>query len=218
MVAGRPYPVNLKLDGRKCAVVGGGPVALRRIRALLAAGAQVTVIAPEAAAEIRSLAAEGAVIWRAEAFSAPKIMGMFLVIIATDDEGVNRSAAWAAKATGALVNMAAPPLDLSDFTVPARLARGNLQITVSTDGGSPELSRALCRQLADEVAAVYAPWLERLVPLRREAKERFPGSAARQAFWRQAFSEEVLALVRGENYEEAEALVRDAIGRFGAES
>ncbi|WP_406565911.1 NAD(P)-dependent oxidoreductase, partial [Cellulosimicrobium cellulans] len=39
------YPLGLRLDGRRVVVVGGGPVAARRTRGLLDAGAVVTVVA-----------------------------------------------------------------------------------------------------------------------------------------------------------------------------
>ncbi len=81
MGADNSYPVNLKLSGRKCAVIGGGPVALRRTRSLVAAGAQVLVIAPEVGEELRKMADQGLITWRAETFSAPKIVGMFLVVL-----------------------------------------------------------------------------------------------------------------------------------------
>ncbi len=218
MAKNATYPVNLRLEGHKCAVVGGGPVALRRIRSLLSSGAKVTVIAPEVADEIRTMADQRRITWIAEPFSATKIVGMFLVICATDDESANRAAAWASKATGALVNMAAPPTELSDFTVPARVEHGDLRITVSTNGGSPELSRVLGRELADQVVGVFGPWLDRLKPLREEAKKRLSDGEVRELFWRSALDETVMNLVRQGKYDEAEAMVRDAIGRFGTQS
>lgn len=212
------YPVNLRLSGRRCAIVGGGHIALRRAKALLAAGAVVTVVAPKALPEIVDLSREGKLHWIPEAFTASHIVGMFLVVCATDDEAVNRAAAWSAKATGALVNMAASPTELSDFTVPAQAGHGQLLLTVSTAGASPELSRVLCRELADNFAEVYGTWLDRLAPLREEAKKKFSGSEVREIFWRSALDDEVMALVRARKYDEAEARVKDAITRFRPQS
>lgn len=214
MMKEQVYPVNMKLSGRRCAIVGGGHVALRRAKALVAAEAVVTVIAPEAVPEIVDMAREGQLQWVKEGFTASQIVGMFLVVCATDDEAVNRAAAWSAKATGALVNMAAPPMELSDFTVPAQVGHGQLLFTVSTAGTSPELSRILCRELADNFADVYGTWLERLAPLRQEAQKKFSQSEVREIFWRSALDDEVMALVREKKYDEAEARVKDAIARF----
>mgnify|MGYP000863428212 CR=1 FL=1 len=212
------YPVNMKLGGRRCAIVGGGHIALRRAKALVAAGAIVTVIAPQALPEIVDLSREGVIRWIAEPFTASHIVGMFLVVCATDDEAVNRAAAWSSKATGALVNMVAPPTELSDFTVPAQAGHGQLLLTVSTAGASPELSRVLCRELVDNFVEVYGTWLDRLAPLRQEAQKKFSGSEVREIFWRSALDDEVMALVRQRQYDEAEARVKDAIARFRPQS
>ena len=211
-------PVNLKLAGRKCAVIGGGSVALRRVKTLLEAGAQVRVIAPEIDSELLKLTREENVEWIAEPFTASLVLGMFLVVCATNDEAANRSAAWASKATGALVNMAAPPMELSDLTLPAKTERDGLLLTVSTNGASPELSRRIRQSMEADILEVYGPWLERLAPIRKEMRKKLEEHAQRQAFWREALHSEVMALVKEKKYDEAEALVRNAISRFGTES
>lgn len=211
-------PVNLKLAGRKCAVIGGGSVALRRVKTLLEAGAQVRVIAPEIDSELLKLTREENVEWIAEPFTASLVFGMFLVVCATNDEAANRSAAWASKATGALVNMVAPPMELSDLTLPAKTERDGLLLTVSTNGASPELSRRIRQSMEADILEVYGPWLERLTPIRKEMRKKLEGHAQRQAFWREALNSEVMALVKEKKYDEAEALVRNAISRFGTES
>ncbi|MCR5560052.1 MAG: bifunctional precorrin-2 dehydrogenase/sirohydrochlorin ferrochelatase [Schwartzia sp.] len=210
-------PVSLKLVGKKCAVIGGGAVALRRVKALHEAGAQIRVIAPEIDSELLKFTREENIEWIAEPFTASLVLGMFLVVCATNDESANRSAAWAAKATGALVNMAAPPMDLSDLMFPAFAEKDGLLLTASTNGASPELSRKL-RQELEGIIDVYGPWLEILAPIREEMKEKLAGSTARQAFWREALDDAVMALVKEKKYDEAEAQVRNAIGRFGTES
>ena len=211
------YPALLWLTGREAVVVGGGQVALHRIEGLLDAGVKVHVVAPEAVDEIVNLVVEGQVKWHKEPFSTSMIRGASIVVCATDDSDVNRRAAWAAKSMGALVNMAAPPLELSDFTVPASVRRGDLLFTVSTGGACPELSRQLRGDL-ESLADHYAPWLERLMPIREEIKERLTSSEARRDFWRKALSEEVMALVRDGKIEQAEELVKNAVDRSRAES
>lgn len=217
MKARKSYPALLWLTGREAAVVGGGRVALHRIEGLLDAGVKVRVIAPEAIEEIVNLVVEGRVKWIKEPFATSMIRGVSIVVCATDCPDVNRRAAWAAKSMGALVNMAAPPLELSDFTVPATVRRGDLLLATSTGGACPELSRRLRGEL-ESLAEIYAPWLEKLVPIREEIKERLDSSEARRAFWRDALSDEVMTLVREGKLEEAEARVKNAVDRSRAES
>ena len=211
------YPALLWMTGKRACVVGGGAVALHRVEALLEAGAQVRVIAPEAVDGIEELVEKGRVKWHKEPFAASMLQGASVVICATDNPDVNRRAAWAAKSMGALVNMAAPPLELSDFTVPASVRRGALLLTTSTGGACPELSRKLRGEL-ESLADIYAPWLERLIPIRNEAKEEFASSEERREFWRNALSDEVMALVREGKLEEAEAKVRHAVDCSRTES
>ncbi|MBR5162814.1 MAG: bifunctional precorrin-2 dehydrogenase/sirohydrochlorin ferrochelatase, partial [Schwartzia sp.] len=212
-----PYPALLWLLGKRACVIGGGRVALHRVEGLLNAGVDVRVVAPEIDEGIRKLVEEGDVRWEQKPFSASLLQGVSFVVCATNDPDVNRQAAWAAKAMGALVNMAAPPLELSDFTVPASVRRGDLLFAVSTGGACPELSRRLRGEL-DRLCDIYEPWLERLVPIRVEMKENLSSSEERKAFWREALSEETMALVREGKIEKAEELVRNAVGRSRAES
>lgn len=204
------YPALLWLTGREAVVVGGGHVALHRVEGLLDAGVKVRVIAPEAVDEIVNLVVAGQVKWHKEPFAASMLRGASVVVCATDDLEVNRRAAWAAKSMGALVNMAAPPLELSDFTVPASVRRGDLLFTASTGGVCPELSRRLRNDL-ESLADLYAPWLEKLMPIREEIKERLATSEARRDFWREALSADVMALVREGKIEQAEELVKNAV-------
>ncbi|MBR1553122.1 MAG: bifunctional precorrin-2 dehydrogenase/sirohydrochlorin ferrochelatase [Schwartzia sp.] len=211
-----PYPALLWLTGKRACVVGGGKIALHRVEGLLDAGVQVRVIAPEAVDEIVDLVAAGKIKWHKEPFAASMLQGVSIVVCATDDVDVNRRAAWAAKSMGALVNMAAPPLELSDFIVPASVRRDGLLLMASTGGACPELSRRLRGDL-ESLGDLYAPWLERLAPIREEMKEKLESSEERRAVWRDALSDEVMALVREGNLEEAEARVRNAVDRGRAE-
>lgn len=212
-----PYPALLWLQGKRACVIGGGHIALHRVEGLLNGGAEVCVVAPKIGEGMRTLVDEGRVRWEQKTFSASLLQGVSFVVCATDDPDVNRQAAWAAKAMGALVNMAAPPLELSDFTVPASVRRGDLLFAASTGGACPELSRRLRGEL-ERLADVYEPWLERLVPIRAKMKEKLSSSEERKIFWREALSEETMALVRSGEIEKAEELVKNAVDRSGAES
>ncbi len=211
------YPALLWMTGKRVCIVGGGQVALHRAEAMLEAGALIRVVAPEAIDGIVDLVAAGRIKWYKEPFTASMIQGASFVVCATDDPDVNRRAAWAAKSMGAMVNMAAPPLELSDFTVPASVRRGDLLFTVSTGGACPELSRQLRNDL-ESLGDIYAPWLERLVPIREEIKDCFASAEERRDFWRKALSTDVMALVREGKLDQAEELVRNAVDCSRAES
>ena len=188
------YPINLKLAGRRCAVVGGGTVAERKVKALLAAGAQVSVFSPDLTAGLNALHASGQLFWEPQAYEPGNLRNFFLVFCATDRQEINRQAAGDARAAGALVNVADDP-ELSDFFVPAHVAHGDLLLTVSTGGGSP----ALARRLREEIAARYGPeyghYLALIARLRPEMKSRLATAGEREQFWRETIDHEALDLL-----------------------
>jgi len=211
------YPINLDLKNRLCAVLGGGNVALRKVKTLLAAEARITVIAPVLTGDLAHLAEIGRVNWLGKKYEAGDLRGFFLVICATNNSQTNIKAAIEAKRESALVNVVEPS-HLSDFTVPAQVRRGDLLLTVSTGGKSPALARQLRRELEKDFGDTYGAWLEQLALLRKEMRSRLESSHDREMFWRQALDAEVLELVKRGELKKAEAKIRDAIGSFGSES
>ena len=211
------YPINLDLKNRLCAVLGGGNVALRKAKTLLAAEARITVIAPVLTGDLAHLVETGHIDWLGKKYETGDLRGFFLVICATNNPQTNVKAAIEAKREGALVNVV-EPAHLSDFTVPAQVRRGDLLLTVSTGGKSPALARQLRRELEKDFGDTYGAWLEKLALLRKEMRSRLENSHDREMFWRQALDAEVLELVKRGELKKAEAKIRDAIGSFGSES
>ena len=136
------YPIFVDLRDRPVLVAGAGPVALRKARGLIEAGAKVTIVAPEALAEIAALGAK--LILRR--YRATDLRGKFLVLAATNDRKVNASIAAQAKKLGILVNVADAPEEC-DFLVPARVRDGSLQIAISTGGENPRVAKAMRKSM-----------------------------------------------------------------------
>lgn len=184
------YPVNLVLDGRRCLVVGGGKVALRKVEGLVACGGRVTVVARRVDPELRAL--DGVAIeerpWRPE-----DLDGMWLVIAATDDPAVNRAVYDAGQRAGVWVNGADDPANCS-FTLPSVVRRGDLQVTVSTGGRSPALATWLRRRLEGEIGPEYAVLLDLLATERDGLKAA--GVSTEGLDWRSALDSDMLDLIR----------------------
>src|SRR5438067_12472806 len=117
------FAAFLDLRGRECLVVGGGEVGLRKAEALMAAGARVTVVSPEAVPALSEMAAAGRIRWQAREYRHGDAGNFFLVVAATDDPGVQRAAYADAEAAGHLCNVVDVP-ELCSFIVPALLQRG----------------------------------------------------------------------------------------------
>ncbi len=184
------YPVNLVLDGRRCLVVGGGSIALRKVEGLLACGASVTVVAPSVDERLRHLPG---VTVEERPYRAGEVAGYRLAIAATDTAEVNRAVFDDGEKAGVWVNGADDPANCS-FTLPSVLRRGSLMITVSTGGRSPALSRWLRRRLETEIG----PEFEVLLDLLASERDRLQaeGRSTEGPGWQKALDSDMLGLIR----------------------
>jgi uroporphyrin-III C-methyltransferase len=160
-------PIFLKLEGRRCLVVGAGVVALDKVGSLLKSGARLRVIAPAAGAEIRALANDGALEWVQRAFEPADLDGYELVIAATDQSDVNAAVYREARRRGIFCN-SVDDIPNCDFFFGSVVSRGSLQIAISTAGESPALAQRLRREIDVQLAQDLGPWLEQIGELRRE--------------------------------------------------
>jgi precorrin-2 dehydrogenase len=188
-------PVVLNLEGVPCVVVGAGPVAARKTRALVAAGARVVVIAPRAGPAIRLLARRGALRWRRKRFSPGDLDAARLAVAATSERTVNNAVGLAAGRRGLFVDVADDP-GLCTMLMPAVLARGPLQISVSTSGESPALARALRDDLKRSFGREYASYVRILGEMRRRLQAGAGGGIARDRRYRRLLRAPLLDLLR----------------------
>jgi precorrin-2 dehydrogenase / sirohydrochlorin ferrochelatase len=165
------FPMMVKLDSRRCIVVGGGEVAASKTGMLLGCGAQVVVIAPCATESIQALARQAKLKWTARDFVAADLNGAFLVVAATNSPAVNEEVFRAGRARGVLCNVVDDP-EHCDFFYPAVVRRGALQIAISTAGYSPALAHRLRVELEHQFGPEYGAWLEEVGQRRREIMAR----------------------------------------------
>jgi siroheme synthase-like protein len=198
------YPVNLLLAGRRVLVVGGGTVAAAKVRGLRAAGATVHVVAPEVAADVRDLADT----WEQRAYQRGEVAGFRLAVACTDDPDVNQAVFDDGEAAGVWVNAADDP-ERCSYTLPARLDRGRLLVTVSTSGTSPALAAWLRDQLAEHLGPEHDTLLDLLADER--AALAAGGRSRPPADWRQALDSGMLDLIRSGRTAEARELLRTSL-------
>jgi precorrin-2 dehydrogenase / sirohydrochlorin ferrochelatase len=193
----RQYPVNLVLEGRPVLVVGGGRVARRKVEGLLAAGAAVTVVAPEVDDDLAAL--PGLTVHR-RAYRSEDVAGHRLVLTATDDRAVNQQVHDDADAAGVWVNSADDP-ERCTFTLPALVRRGPLLVTVGTGGASP----AVASWLRGRFEAELGPEYETLTALLAEERAAIQaeGRSTEGLAWQKALDSDMLSLIRGGRISEA---------------
>lgn len=172
-------PIFLNLEGRPGLLIGAGAVALDKIGALLKTGLRLRVIAPQAREEIRALAAEGRLEWSPRTFTPQDIDGNFIVIAATDSPEVNAEVYRSAVERGVLCN-SVDDIPNCDFFFGSVVARGDLQIAISTAGESPAVAQRLRREIDEQLPEDLGPWLATLGDLRREVLATRPRSEERR--------------------------------------
>lgn len=168
-------PLNIDMHGRTALVVGGGPVALRKVRALRNAGARVDVVAlsldPDLVDQWTSIGASV----KLAAFEPDALEGVFLAVAATDDALVNSRIAMAARQRGIMVAVADAP-DSGDCTFPALLRRGELEIAISTGGRCPAFAVLVRDRIARLIGDEYGDALEQLALAREKLLTEGNGS------------------------------------------
>ena len=158
------FSIELNLEGRNVLVVGGGRIALRKVKTLLPTGARITVVAPQFDPEFDALKSgeqASLIVLKNRPYEPLDLRGIFMVFICTDQPAVNAQVSNDARARRILVNNACDYLD-GDFIVPARMDFGeNIAVTVSTQGRAPSLAKKLKQKIQSE-------WAEGLEQVERD--------------------------------------------------
>ncbi len=195
----------MRLESRRALVVGGGAVAAARVRHLLAAGAAVTVIAPEGpeiADEIAGFAARGEIALARRGFRRSDVDGSAIAFAATGDDGANdgvdSEVSRAARDAGVPVNVA-DRADLSTFIMPAIVDRDPILVGISTGGAAPVLAREVRARIERLLPAELGRLARFAESFRGAVRATIGGKQARRRFWENFFDSETAQLVlRGE--------------------
>jgi precorrin-2 dehydrogenase/sirohydrochlorin ferrochelatase len=183
------FPIMVRLEAKRCIVVGAGEIAAAKTDTLLGCGAQVTVIAPHATESIQALAREGKLKWTQREFAPEDLEGAFLVVAATNSPAANEEVFRAGTQQGVLCNVVDDP-EHCDFFYPAVVRRGALQIAISTSGHSPALAHRLRVELEQQFGPEYEAWVEEVGRRRREIMARDLSDARRRESLEQIASRE----------------------------
>jgi uroporphyrin-III C-methyltransferase/precorrin-2 dehydrogenase/sirohydrochlorin ferrochelatase len=190
----RSFPLFLKLHGRPVLVIGDGQAAAAKLRLLAAAGAQATVLSEAPSADLLDAAASAHSRLIRSAIAPSHFAEAELVFGAAGSEAGDRRIAELARAAGKLVNIVDRP-ELSDFTMPAIVDRGDIVVAISTEGASP----VLAQRVRGAIESILPPGLGRLAQFaqrfRAAIQTRIADTASRRRFWDQVLSGPIAAAV-----------------------
>ncbi|MCI8326456.1 MAG: bifunctional precorrin-2 dehydrogenase/sirohydrochlorin ferrochelatase, partial [Lachnospiraceae bacterium] len=149
-------------------VIGGGNVALRKVKTLLEYGANITVVAPKLHPELKEMSG---LVLREREFEKSDLDGMRLVFAASSDGDCNRRVAGLCRERGILVNVADLPGEC-DFYFPALVRRADLVVGISTGGKSPAVAKKIREEFDRALPESLADFLEEMWELRTVILER----------------------------------------------
>ena len=202
-------PIYLEMKGRRCLVIGGGAVAERKIASLLEAGADVTVISPDASETVARWSKNQSIHFIARCYQPGDLADIELAFVATDIDAVNAAVYQEGRERAVWVNAADDPAHC-DFILPSVLRRGDLTVAVSTGGTSP----ALARTIREELELYFTEEYEMLVRLAAEVREELRAQGISSPFeaWRRALSGEVRQLLMRGDIARAKSLLLKELG------
>ena len=207
----RYYPICLDLYNKKCLVIGGGKVAERKTLSLIEHNSIITLVSPTITSKIDRLVQEGKIYYQNREFQPKDLEGSFLVIAATNNNKINKIIAREAQNRGILINVVDKPSD-STFILPAVVKRGNLMISISTEGKSPAFARKMKEDLEDQYGQEYGILVDILGNFRENIIQKEPDEQKRKAlFHRLAKSEELLKIIKENGRAMAEKRIRELL-------
>jgi precorrin-2 dehydrogenase / sirohydrochlorin ferrochelatase len=203
------YPIFVEMAGRRVLVVGGGNVAEQKVSGLLAAEADLTLVAPQLTPDLQRLVDSGKIRHEARDYRDGDLEGFEVCFSATDDGVVNSEVAAEGRRRGIWVNAADDPA-YCDFILPSVVRRGDVVVAASTGGSSPALARRLREDLTAFLSDDYEPLAELLSDVRREVRSRnltIPADT-----WQDAIDGRFRALVAQRRTEEARDRLIERLG------
>ncbi len=195
------YPVFLDLRGRRCVVIGGGPIGAEKVDRLVDFGADVLVFSPAVTRAVRAMADEGRLSWHKRRYRRGDLEGAFIAIVADNrDSALNEEAAREAAERNI-------PLNVNDVThlctwiAPAIVRNGDVIIAASTGGSSPALARKLREELAGTSrtgSGFRAIEYGDLAPMLSEVRTELLGRGIRLKpdHWQASITDDLVEMVR----------------------
>lgn len=203
-------PIFLNIKNRRCVIVGGGDVALRKASLLARAGASLFVVAEQISDELQTLCADHKGISEIRSFEPELLNGAALVIAATDDLEINKRISQHAMQLGIPVNVVDQP-ELCSFIMPSIVDRSPVVIAISSGGTSPVLTRKL-KELNEVMVPERIDKLARLLgSYREQVKSRITELPRRLRFWEKLLDSEVPELVYSGDDATATALIEQQL-------
>ncbi|MGX4264200.1 precorrin-2 dehydrogenase/sirohydrochlorin ferrochelatase family protein [Clostridioides difficile] len=171
------YPINLKLDELDVVIIGGGEIAYRKCKNFLEFNKNVTIVSKQILNKFYDLKGNIKII--KDDYKEIYIKDAFVIIAATNNRELNMEIGLYCRAKNKLVNVV-DNIEISNFTVPSYIKRGDLLISVSTGGKSPSLSSKIKKEIEEIYTEDYEEYLNVLGDIRKEVIKKYEDKSKRK--------------------------------------
>lgn len=171
------YPINIEIKDMDITIIGGGEVAYRKCKNFLDFGKTVKVISKDYINKFEELKDKIEIV--NDEYREEYLKDSFIVVAATNNKEINREIGIYCRKNGKLVNVV-DDIELSNFTVPSYVKRGDLLISVSTGGKSPSLSSKIKKELEEKYDDSYEEYIDILGELRKEIIKKYEDVSLRR--------------------------------------
>ena len=171
------YPINLEIKDMKITVIGGGEVAYRKCKNFLEFCKSIRVISPEFIDNFELIKNKVDLIY--DVYKEEYIKDSFIVVAATNNKEINKKIGIYCRSCGKLVNVV-DDIELSNYTVPSYVKRGDLLISISTGGKSPSLSSKIKKELEEKYDDSYEEYINILGEIRQEIIKKYKNISERK--------------------------------------
>lgn len=187
-------PLFIDIKNKPCLVVGGGTIALRKVKMLSKAEASITIVAPTICQALQEHCEDTSIVLHAREFNSSDINEQRLIIAATDNKALNKQISDLAKQQNILVNVA-DDFKQGDVVLPSVIDRDPIQIAVTTGGASPVLARLLRRNLERCTPSAYGSLAALVEKYRQTTSEAIADNDARRRFWEEVLQGPIAEMV-----------------------
>ncbi|MHC1684674.1 MAG: bifunctional precorrin-2 dehydrogenase/sirohydrochlorin ferrochelatase [Clostridiaceae bacterium] len=194
------YPIMINLHKRLCLIIGGGKVAYRKISELLENEVEIKIISKDINDDIKRLIDEEKVSYIGSEYKSEFLEKVFLVIIATNDKELNKKILQDCLERNILVNSVDNPKE-SNFIQPSKINKGDITISISTNGKSPILSKIIKNKVSEIIDNSYSDYIDILGEYRTKALLYIDNEALRREFFIKITNEAYLNEIRKDGKE-----------------
>lgn len=208
------FPILIDLKKFSVVVIGGGEVATRKVKNLLEFDCFPVIIAPQVTIELEQIITEKKLTYIQRKYQKGDLHGFNLIFVATDDPQVDNEIVQEAQNNCYIINFADQP-ELCNFIVPSYIQRGDLIISISTQGKIPFLSKYIRECLENKFPPEFSQFVALAEILRNKLKKMQIKGETKLKIIDEFLSIKWTKIVEDEDFDYALTLLNDLIDHYG---